>query len=145
MNEFFANSADVHRILGALPDSADKMSTADGREKTVAASRARLARMIGREADEGAADHWEALAAWFAEAQLREIADAAYLRLSVADLDPDAPVVAAGIGESLGAEIARRLRRPCIGFASLISAPVEASHCAPAAAVALLTAADLDC
>ena len=54
MNEYFASSADVHRILGDLPDDADKMSTADGREKTVEASRARLARMIGREADEGA-------------------------------------------------------------------------------------------
>ena len=55
MNEYFASSADVHRILGALPDGADKMPTADGREKTVEASRARLARMIGREADEAAA------------------------------------------------------------------------------------------
>ena len=54
MNEYFASSADVHRILDDLPDGADKMSTADGREKTVEASRARLARMIGREADEGA-------------------------------------------------------------------------------------------
>ena len=53
MNEYFASSADVHRILGDLPEGADKMSTADGREKTVEASRARLARMIGREADEG--------------------------------------------------------------------------------------------
>ena len=35
MNEYFASSADVHRILGALPDGADKMPTADGREKTV--------------------------------------------------------------------------------------------------------------
>jgi probable H4MPT-linked C1 transfer pathway protein len=144
MNEFFANSADVHRILGALPDSADKMSTADGRDKTVAASRARLARMVGREADEGAAGQWESLAAWFAEAQVRQISDAAFLRLSVGDLDADAPVVAAGIGEIVGAEIARRFRRPCIGFASLIAARAEASHCAPAAAVALLTAADID-
>ena len=55
MNEYFASSADVHRILGDLPDGADKMATADGREKTVEASRARLARMIGREADEGRA------------------------------------------------------------------------------------------
>ena len=55
MNEYFASSADVHRILGDLPEGADKMPTADGREKTVEASRARLARMIGREADEAAA------------------------------------------------------------------------------------------
>ena len=140
MNEYFASSADVHRILGDLPDGADKMSTADGREKTVEASRARLARMIGREADEGSDLEWAGLAAWFAETQLRQITDAASLRLSRNDVAAAAPVVAAGVGEGLAAEAARRLRRPCLGFSSLISAPAEASHCAPAVAVALLGA-----
>jgi probable H4MPT-linked C1 transfer pathway protein len=140
MNEYFASSADVHRILGDLPDGADKMSTADGREKTVEASRARLARMIGREADEGSDLEWTGLAAWFAETQIRQITDAASLRLSRNDVAAAAPLVAAGVGEGLAAEAARRLRRPCLGFSSLISAPAEASHCAPAVAVALLGA-----
>jgi (4-(4-[2-(gamma-L-glutamylamino)ethyl]phenoxymethyl)furan-2-yl)methanamine synthase len=140
MNEYFASSADVHRILGDLPDGTDKMSTADGREKTVEASRARLARMIGREADEGSDLEWTGLAAWFAETQIRQITDAASLRLSRNDVAAAAPVVAAGVGEGLAAEAARRLRRPCLGFSSLISAPAEASHCAPAVAVALLGA-----
>jgi probable H4MPT-linked C1 transfer pathway protein len=140
MNEYFASSADVHRILDDLPDGADKMTTADGRDKTVEASRARLARMIGREADEGTASEWDGLAAWFAETQIRQIADAASLRLSRNDVAFTAPVIAAGVGESLAAEVARRLRRRCIGFSSLISAPAEASHCAPAVAVALLGA-----
>jgi (4-(4-[2-(gamma-L-glutamylamino)ethyl]phenoxymethyl)furan-2-yl)methanamine synthase len=140
MNEYFASSADVHRILGDLPDDADKMSTADGREKTVEASRARLARMIGREADEGSDLEWTGLATWFAEAQIREITDAVSLRLSRSDVAVAAPVVAAGVGEALAAEVARRLRRTCLGFSSLIAAPAEASHCAPAVAVALLSA-----
>jgi (4-(4-[2-(gamma-L-glutamylamino)ethyl]phenoxymethyl)furan-2-yl)methanamine synthase len=140
MNEYFASSADVHRILGDLPDGADKMSTADGREKTVEASRARLARMIGREAEEGSDLEWTELAAWFAEAQIRQITDATSFRLSCNDVAAAAPVVAAGVGEGLAAEAARRLRRPCLGFSSLISAPAEASHCAPAVAVALLGA-----
>jgi len=140
MNEYFASSADVHRILGDLPDGADKMAAADGREKTVEASRARLARMIGREADEGGASEWAGLAAWFAEAQIRQITDAALLRLSRNDLPATAPVVAAGVGASLAAEAARRLGRRCLGFSSLISGPAEASDCAPAAAVALLGA-----
>jgi probable H4MPT-linked C1 transfer pathway protein len=140
MNEYFASSADVHRILGDLPDGADKMSTADGREKTVEASRARLARMIGREVDEGADSEWAGLAAWFAEAQIRQVTDAALLRLSRNDMAVAAPVVAAGVGEGLVAEAARRLRRPFLGFSSLIAAPEEASHCAPAVAVALLNA-----
>jgi probable H4MPT-linked C1 transfer pathway protein len=138
MNEYFANSADVHRILGDLPDGADKMTTADNREKTVEASRARIARMIGREAEEGAASEWDGLASWFAEAQIRQIADAALLRLSRNDVAVAAPVVAAGVGEGVAAEVARRLRRACVGFSSLIAASPEASHCAPAVAVALL-------
>ena len=138
MNEYFANSGDVHRILGALPEDADKMPTADGREKTVVASRIRLARMIGREADEAEAPEWRALAAWFAEMQIRDVTDAAMLRLSRCDLAQDAPVVAAGVGENLAAEIARRLRRPCVGFSMLMGAPADAATCAPAAAVAWL-------
>jgi probable H4MPT-linked C1 transfer pathway protein len=140
MNEYFASSADVHRILGDLPGGADMMATADGREKTVQASRARLARMIGREADEGADSEWDGLAAWFAEAQIRQIADAALLRLSRNDVAAAAPVVAAGVGEGVAAEVACRLRRSCVGFSALIAAPPEASHCAPAVAVALLGA-----
>ena len=140
MNEYFASSADVHRILGDLPAGADKMATADGREKTIEASRARLARMIGREADDASDPEWDGLAAWFAEAQIRAIADAASLRLSRRDVPIAAPVVAAGIGEGVVAEIARRLQRPCVGFSSLFAAPADASHCAPAVAVALLAA-----
>jgi len=138
MNEYFASSADVRRILGDLPDGADRMATADGREKTPDASRARLARMIGRDASEGSPEEWEALAGWFAEAQLRSIADGAFLRLSRGDVAAKAPVIAAGVGESLGRELARRMGRPCVSFSDLIGAGVEASHCAPAAALALL-------
>jgi probable H4MPT-linked C1 transfer pathway protein len=140
MNEYFASAADVHRILGDLPDGADKMATAVGREKTVGASRSRLARMIGREAEEAAASEWNGLAGFLAEAQIRQIADAASLRLSRNDVALDAPVVAAGVGETMAAEVARRLRRPWVGFSALIEAPAEASHCAPAVAVALLGA-----
>ena len=145
MNEYFASSADVHRILGALPDGADKMASADGRDKTVAASRLRLARMIGREAGEADDGAWDRLAAWFAEAQLRDITDAAMLRLSRGDLHGEAPVVAAGVGEQVAVEAARRLGRAGVGFASLIDVAsktaLAASQCAPAVAVALLAAA----
>jgi probable H4MPT-linked C1 transfer pathway protein len=142
VNENFATLADVHRILGSLPDGADLMATADGREKTVAASRARLARMVGADAadlDDGA---MLALARWFAEAQLRAIHDAAMLVVSAAGLPDDAPVVGAGIGAAIVAEAARRLQRPCVAFDSLIDAAAEAragaAQCAPAAALALL-------
>jgi probable H4MPT-linked C1 transfer pathway protein len=142
MNEYFAAAADVRRALGDLPADADLMPTADGREKTAAASRARLARMIGREAADAPDAAWERLAAWFAEAQLREICDAAHLRLSRGDVARDAPVVAAGVGAGLAAEVARRLGRACRPFVDLIGAPPETATCVPAAAIALLIGAE---
>jgi probable H4MPT-linked C1 transfer pathway protein len=144
INENFASMADVHRILGTLPEGADQMATADGREKTFAASRARLARMVGCDASDAGDAAWAALAQWFAEAQVRMVTDGAMLVLSRSALTSDAPVVGAGIGEAVIAEVARRLARPYVSFATLLettpSARAEASRCAPAAAVALLGA-----
>jgi probable H4MPT-linked C1 transfer pathway protein len=142
VNENFATMADVHRILGSLPDGADLMATADGRAKTIDASRARLARMVGADSADidDAAMAW--LAQWFAEAQMRAIVDAAMLVGSSAALRADAPVVGAGIGTAVIAEVARRLKRPYVGFDSLVdgtpAARAAAAHCAPAAALALL-------
>jgi probable H4MPT-linked C1 transfer pathway protein len=142
VNENFATMADVHRILGSLPDGADLMATADGRDKTVAASRARLARMVGADAADLDDAAILALARWFAEAQLRAIVDAAMLAASATALPNDAPVVGAGIGTALVAEAARRLHRPYVAFDGLIDVTPEARaaavHCAPAAALALL-------
>jgi len=142
INENFANMADVHRILDSLPDDADKMMTADGRDKTVTASRARLARMLGRDADEGEDAEWLELARWFAEVQIRTVTDGAMLVLSRAMLPPSAPVVGAGIGIEVIAEVARRLSRPYVGFATLLDASPTvgglATQCAPAAALAAL-------
>jgi probable H4MPT-linked C1 transfer pathway protein len=143
VNENFANMADVHRILASLPDGADQMATTDGRDKTIAASRARLARMVGRDVAEGDDAAWGRLAQWFAEAQMRAIIDGAMLVIS-AGLPSDAPVVGAGIGSGVVGEIARRLGRGFIPFDSLLDvaphARAAASHCAPAAALALLGA-----
>src|SRR2546421_6496679 len=71
VNENFATMADVHRLLKNLPQDADQMPTSDGRPKTLAASRARLARMLGRDADQP--EQCTVPARWFAEAQIRTI------------------------------------------------------------------------
>src|SRR5258708_24202528 len=142
VNENFANMGDVHRILRRLPEGADQMGTADGREKTVTASCARLARMIGRDAADASADHWEKLAAWLAEAQLRAIIDGAMQVASAAQVARHAPIVGAGIGAKVVAEVARRLGASFIAFETLLDVVPQArdaaSHCAPAAALALL-------
>lgn len=144
MNEWFADTADIHRILGQLPEGADMMDPADGRAKTVAASRARLARMIGRDAGEADDAAWDRLARFFAEAQMREIMDATALVLSRGLLGIDAPVVGAGVGRDVIRQMTRRLHRPFINFDDLIEALPDARNnacdCAPACAVALVAA-----
>jgi probable H4MPT-linked C1 transfer pathway protein len=142
VNENFANLGDVHRILGSLPDGADQMSTADGREKTAAASRARLARMVGRDAADADTVAWARLARFLAEAQIRAVHDGAMLVLSAGRLGDDVPIVGAGCGETVLREVAHRLGRPyrafddCLDVAS--AARSRASQCAPAAALAAL-------
>ena len=142
INENFATMADVHRILGTLPEGADQMVTADGREKTVAASIARLARMVGCDAGDADTAAWTSLARWFAEAQLRQILDGALLVLSAARVPDAAPIVGAGIGEHVARAVAQRLGRDHVAFASLLDvapqARAAASCCAPAAALAIL-------
>jgi uncharacterized hydantoinase/oxoprolinase family protein len=136
--------ADVHRVLGTLPENADLHATADGRERTAAASAARLARMIGRDVGEGEEWEWKKLAAFFAEAQLRTMHDAVSQVFSAAQLPAEAPVVAAGTGRFVVEKLATRLGRRCEKWEALL--PTNAnlasviSDCAPAVAVALLLA-----
>ncbi len=140
--EYFASSADVYRVLGMLDEDTDQMPAADGRPKTVAASRARLARMIGRDAADAVDGEWHDLAAWFAEAQIRQIHDGAMLVLSRVALPKEAPVIAAGVGAALVRTLAQRLGRPSRAFAGLVDVAGMgwADACAPAVAVALLAA-----
>jgi (4-(4-[2-(gamma-L-glutamylamino)ethyl]phenoxymethyl)furan-2-yl)methanamine synthase len=141
INENFATMADVHRIRGTLPPGVDLMATADGREKTVEASRARLARMVGCDASDADASTWLQLAQWFAEAQTRAIVDSAMLVMSACAARPEV-IVAAGIGAPVIAEAARHLQCACTRFDELVDVAPEARlavcHCAPAAALAWL-------
>jgi probable H4MPT-linked C1 transfer pathway protein len=140
--EHFATMADVHRILGTLPNGADLMVTADGRDKTVEASRARLARIVGHDAADADDGAWHALAAWFAENQLRAVTDGAMLIVSAGRLPAEALILGAGIADGVVREVARRLGRPYRPFDSVLDvadgARAAASHCAPAAALAQL-------
>ena len=143
VNENFATMADVHRILGTLPPDVDLMATADGRQKTIDASRARLARMLGTDASDAGDETWTLVARWFAEAQTRAICDAASLVLSTGAVPSFTTIVAAGIGRPLVEEIARRLGCACIGFDELCEivpeARAAACHCAPAVSLAVLS------
>ncbi|KQT70095.1 S-layer protein [Aureimonas sp. Leaf460] len=145
MAEFFATMADVQRILGVLDESDDQHPTADGQAKTAEASRARLARMIGRDAFDAAPGTLERTAEAFAEAQIRRIHDAALLVSSRGTLSEDAPVVIAGAGRPVLRRLAARLDRGVVDFADLVecrsSLRDDVCRAAPAVALALLGAA----
>ena len=146
--EWFAAAADVYRLTGQLPEGADQHPTADGGEKSVAASARRLARMVGRDAESATPQQWRELAQWLANAQARRLRASAERLLSVEPLPPGAPVVAAGVGRFVAAELAGALGRRVVDFGALLpSAPDQrdrASDCAPAVAVAWLAAREAE-
>lgn len=142
MNEYFANTADLGRILGTLDEADDKYPSADRQAKSAAGSIARLARMVGRDGADLNENEWIDIARWFSEHQLRMIHDGAFRVACNLSSDRMAPVVGAGIGRPQIKELAKRLERPYLDFGALIPAREEArddaSKAAPAAAVALL-------
>jgi (4-(4-[2-(gamma-L-glutamylamino)ethyl]phenoxymethyl)furan-2-yl)methanamine synthase len=146
MNELFATTADVHRVLGWLPEDADQHPAADGGPKTLTGSARRLARMVGADLADGGPADWRRLAGWLAGTQLRRIEDAGALQLSRGLVPESAPLVGAGCGRFLLEPLARDLGRPYRDFADLIEADAGsiawAATCAPAVAVALLLLAD---
>ncbi|HET7524888.1 MAG TPA: hydantoinase/oxoprolinase family protein [Burkholderiaceae bacterium] len=147
MNEFFATSADVYRLTAELDPAHDQQPAADNGAKTLAATRQRLARVIGRDADDADESQWLALARFWREQQVEQTA-AQLTRVSRAhEVPPQAPLVATGCGAFLVADLARRCNRPVRRFADdtvplARDAPAALlgwlSVCAPAVAVALL-------
>lgn len=138
----FATMADVRRLLDELPDGVDLHATADGREKSVAESLARLARGFGRDGEERHLAEWKVAAAHIREEQLRSVYDGAVQVLSRPGLDVSGGVIAAGIGAPVAHAIANRLGLSCMAFGDLIGATGDmardATRYAPALAVAML-------
>lgn len=145
MNELFATTADVYRLTGELPPEHDPHPPADGGAKTLAATRQRLARMIGMDAREAGntvwrtfADTWRAAQLAELEDNLRRVLEAHAARGGAAG----APLVAAGCGHFLARELAQRVGVPCLTFEKVLR--LHSAHalwarvCAPSAAVALL-------
>lgn len=140
--ERFATMADVYRLTGELPDDADPFASADGRGKGLDESAARLARMLGRDADDADFVAWKALAHFLGRRLLDAIEADARAVIERETLPSAAPVVGAGCGRFLAVALADRLERPYRDFADLTPCADEAremlARCAPAAAVAQL-------
>ena len=142
VGERFTTMADVRRLTGDLTAETDTLPTADGRSKSLEDTRARLARLVGRDAASGTPQQWGALAQFFARAQMRRIEDAIALIGSREPAALTAPIVGAGIGRGVIADFARREGRDYRAFGEFLpvtsATASAAADCAPACAVALL-------
>ncbi|HTI17729.1 MAG TPA: hydantoinase/oxoprolinase family protein [Trinickia sp.] len=151
MNEWFATTADVYRLTGELWPEHDQHPSADNGPKTEAASRQRIARMIGRDAADASDDEWRRFAQHWRRAQLRTLA-ANLTRVS--ERHPallGAPLVGAGCGRFLAAALAGQKSRSYVDFARVAGVESEeaeraewASTCAPSVAIALLASRGIE-
>ncbi len=146
MAEHFATSADAHRLAGSLPEGADLLPAADGGGKTDEDSARRIARMVGCDLDDAGMAAWRELAEFFIARQEEKLLAACGEVISRAGLGKDAPVIGAGSGRGVIAELAGKLERPYRDFAELLPPGIapgsydgeKAAACAPAVAVAWL-------
>jgi probable H4MPT-linked C1 transfer pathway protein len=142
MAELFATTADIYRLTGELPEHADLHPAADGRGKSAEESRARLARMVGRDRSSAPDATWDALARQLADGIDATLKEAAERVIGAANVAQNAPIIGAGVGRFLAARVARTLDRTYRSFDALITTDpryaVIAADCAPAVAVALL-------
>jgi probable H4MPT-linked C1 transfer pathway protein len=122
MNEWFATTADVYRLTGELWQAHDQHQSADNGPKTEAASRARIARVIGRDARDADEKEWREFAQSWRHAQM-QILTANLARVLAAHLSlRNAPLIGAGCGRFLIQAMAQREGRAYIDFAELVDA-----------------------
>ncbi len=142
MAEHFAASADVYRLTGELPMSADQYPAADNGPRTRKGSARRLARMVGLDFEAATMNDWCRLARYFSDHQTQTLLAAINLVLSRHDLDIDVPLVGAGVGRFLIRRLARCCGRRYIDLLSSIKSERlvmgDPADCAPAVAVAWL-------
>ncbi len=158
MNEHFATAADVYRLTGELNPAHDLYPSADSAAKDAPATRQRLARMIGLDQREGAADEWLDFAHAWRHEQVTELAGQLRRVIALHGLGAEAVVVSAGCGDflvrdvlahatagmqppsthrlaSYGSDVARVSARANAGRAAV---QAWAQVCAPCVAVATL-------
>lgn len=142
MAEFFATMADVYRLTKELKPEHDQSETADGADKSLAASVLRLSRLTGYEFSEHDWPVWLSFAEYIKEQQLDLIEEACLRQIERLHDSSNKTLVAAGVGRFLIKQVAQRLNFDYVDFATLLSTStqttLDGSDCAPAVAVAML-------
>lgn len=151
MNELFATAADVYRLTGELDPAHDQQPAADGAGKDAAATRRRLARMIGLDARDGSDAEWLGFARAWRERQVQELRGQLERVCAAHRLRAGFTVVAAGCGAFLAAALAPAA--PQLAYGRDIAALADeaspdaarwAQVCAPSVAVAALREREQD-
>jgi probable H4MPT-linked C1 transfer pathway protein len=135
--EYFAVMGDVYLTLGYISAAEYTTATADGRGKTPADSRARLARLVC--ADEETLDRAEIdlVARYLYEKQLEQVT-AAMMQVISRSPASQLPLVSAGVGAFLAAEAGRRMGLPLSRWAMTL----DKATALPCLAAARLLAAE---
>lgn len=142
MAEHFATTADVHNLLGRLPEGLHPFDTADGAGCSRFESARRIARMIGRDCEEGdGLDEWVRLARTFADLQQERILENLRAHVSAGSTGV---LVGAGTGRFLLPPLAARCGLEYQDIDSLLESRFAAkgaftlADCLPAYSVAEL-------
>jgi (4-(4-[2-(gamma-L-glutamylamino)ethyl]phenoxymethyl)furan-2-yl)methanamine synthase len=140
--EYFATTADVYRVLDELDPAHDLADTADGQDRSAAASMRRLARMLGHDLEDTASSDWQSLALAFKQQQVASLMHAIQSCIAHSDLHPQS-LTGLGAGSFLLPAIAQQLNLTYIPATTWMSAedPTLKDHaqvCFPAYAVARL-------
>jgi (4-(4-[2-(gamma-L-glutamylamino)ethyl]phenoxymethyl)furan-2-yl)methanamine synthase len=152
MNEYFATAADVYRLTGELNPAYDLHPAADHGAKDPAATRQRLARMIGLDERDGTPEDWHAFAQAWRSCQVAELASQLQRVMALHALPVTSTIVSAGCGDFLVTDIVARAMtadagRPCIAYGTEVArvataVPLQlaawAQVCAACVAVATL-------
>ena len=110
MNEFFATTADVYRLTGELNPAHDLHPSADNAPKDTLATCQRLARMVGLDQRDAAADDWLDFARSWRAAQVAELGGQLRRVMAAHGLSRNAVVVSAGCGDFLVADVLTQAR-----------------------------------
>lgn len=145
--EHFATTADVYTLTGDLSQAENMAETADGAEKNIDASARRIARMIGRDAEDAPLSSWKNLAYAFKQAQLDLIRSAMLTQFSALGDIAGVTIIGAGAGEFLLKELALMMGCRYASASAFIKAECDAAKnmakvCFPAFAVASLEMID---
>ena len=160
-SELFAQSGDVHLVLGNITKEEYTTETADGRGKTRGEALARLSRVVCADTEMLGAEEIMQMARYVYEKQVEQDADGLkqiYSRVKSL-VAADVPVVVTGIGKLFLAAVAARklgvdeiidLEKLCFGDAFVYGMPESPLVCgsvvkaSPAFGVALMTASKLE-